>query len=442
MPPITPQQQAWLDVIAYAEGTDRTKSRGGYNILFGGGRFSDLRKHPDKVIDKTSAAAGRYQFMPDTWKAVSTALKLPDFGPAAQDIAALELMRRRGVDPNRPITKELVAKLAPEWASLPTLAGKSFYNQPVKQFSELQKYAASPSRNIPGNQAFPSTQPSASPTQPSAPSTTQLPDFRQKALGFLFKQLSENTEQQDPYSAILSANTKADLLEEEGGLEGEIAADDIRRRSLLSSLGQNQGGEKLELIAALVDNIKNSRLAQTSSGAGDVGTPPASKQGSFPATSLSSSLPIGSGLALKGAIITDRNDTGGKGIDFVLPVKELVSPFKEAQVLKVVVDPRRTDLIKNPGGPRFYGTYVDLRVPGPTGPYDVRMAHFNSLNPNLKAGQKIPAGYKIGVTGDTGSATGPHNSFDFYDVGKTTASARVLAIKNEIARRLERGLPL
>lgn len=446
MSPVTPQQQAWLDVIAFAEGTDRTKSRGGYNILFGGGRFSSLARHPDKVVKEpgglASAAAGRYQFMPDTWKAVSTALKLPDFSPVAQDLAALELIRRRGVDPNRPITKELVAKLAPEWASLPTLAGKSFYGQPVKQFSELQKYAASPSRNIPGDQAFPSTQRSTSSNQPSAPSNNPVPDFRQKALGFLFKQLSENTEQKDPYSAILSANTKADLLEEEGGVEGEIEADDIRRRSLLSSLAGNQGNNEMAFIADLVDTIKNSRLAQASSGAGDVGAPPASKQGSFPATSLSSSLPFGSGLALKGAIITDRNDTGGRGIDFVLPGRDLVSPFKEAQVLKVVVDPRRTDLIKNPGGPRFYGTYVDLRVPGPTGPYDVRMAHFDALNPQLKPGQKIPAGTKIGVMGSTGSTTGPHHSFDFRDPGKTTASARVLAIKNEIASRLERGLPL
>ena len=438
MSSLTPQQQAWLDMIAYAEGTDRNKSRGGYNILFGGGRFSDLTRHPDKVVKApgiASAAAGRYQFMPDTWKAVSTALKLPDFSPAAQDLAALELIRRRGVDPNKPITKELVAKLAPEWASLPTLAGKSFYNQPVKQFSELQKYAASTSRTIPGDQAPPST-------QPSAPSTTQAPDFKQKALGFLFKKLSENTEQKDPYSAILSANAKAEMMEDEGGVEGEIEADDIRRRALLSSLAGNQGNNEMAFIADLVDTIKNSRLAQTSSGAGDVAPPPTSKQGSFPATSLSSSLPLGSGLALKGAIITDRNDTGGKGIDFVLPGRDLVSPFKEAQVLKVVVDPRRTDLIKNPGGPRFYGTYVDLRVPGPTGPYDVRMAHFDALNPQLKPGQKIPAGTKIGVMGNTGSTTGRHHSFDFRDPGKTTASARVLAIKNEIASRLERGLPL
>ena len=86
MSSLTPQQQAWLDMIAYAEGTDRNKSRGGYNILFGGGRFSDLTRHPDKVVKApgiASAAAGRYQFMPDTWKAVSTALKLPDFSPAA-----------------------------------------------------------------------------------------------------------------------------------------------------------------------------------------------------------------------------------------------------------------------------------------------------------------------------------------------------------------------
>ena len=34
---------------------------------------------------------------------------------------------------------EFVAALAPEWASLPTREGRSYYGQPVKSYSELQK---------------------------------------------------------------------------------------------------------------------------------------------------------------------------------------------------------------------------------------------------------------------------------------------------------------
>jgi lysozyme len=35
------------------------------------------------------------------------------------------------------LTPELVAKLAPEWASLPTLQDQSFYGQPVRDIDEL-----------------------------------------------------------------------------------------------------------------------------------------------------------------------------------------------------------------------------------------------------------------------------------------------------------------
>ena len=37
-------------------------------------------------------------------------------------------------------TRHLAAKLAPEWASFPTLAGRSFYGQPVRRFNELRRF--------------------------------------------------------------------------------------------------------------------------------------------------------------------------------------------------------------------------------------------------------------------------------------------------------------
>ncbi len=55
-----------------------------------------------------------------------------------QDNAATKLAKRRGVDINTaPFTQANLAKLSPEWASLPTLAGKSYYGQPVKSYKEL-----------------------------------------------------------------------------------------------------------------------------------------------------------------------------------------------------------------------------------------------------------------------------------------------------------------
>jgi lysozyme len=38
------------------------------------------------------------------------------------------------------LTAEVLARLAPEWASLPTLDGVSHYGQPVKDRSELQRF--------------------------------------------------------------------------------------------------------------------------------------------------------------------------------------------------------------------------------------------------------------------------------------------------------------
>lgn len=167
---VSPLERQWLDLISFAEGT-YDPSRGGtqYDIMFGGGRFGDLSKHPDRVISSggyNSAAAGAYQFMPQTWAGVSKKLGLKGFGPEQQDLAALELIRQRGVDPARdPITKETVARLAPEWASLPTLSGKSYYGQPVRKFEELTQFAGRP------------TVPTASPEERPTPA----PDIQESA---------------------------------------------------------------------------------------------------------------------------------------------------------------------------------------------------------------------------------------------------------------------
>lgn len=139
---ISPNANAWLDLISYAEGT-YDPNRGGrqYDIMFGGGRFKDLSRHPDTVVSAggyNSAAAGAYQFMPATWASTGGGAMSPE----RQDIAALELIRRRGVDPDvDPINPRTVAKLSPEWASLPTIEGKSYYGQPVRSFEELSKFS-------------------------------------------------------------------------------------------------------------------------------------------------------------------------------------------------------------------------------------------------------------------------------------------------------------
>jgi len=149
-----PAIQNALRVIRFAEGTER----GGpdsYRVMFGGGLAPDLKRHPDKVIKGgkySSAAAGAYQFMPPTWEAQAKALGLSDFGQQSQDLAAVRLMRNRlmpigglSVLEKEGFSPRVSAALAPEWASLPTEKGVSYYGQPVKKLSDLQKVYSQPS---------------------------------------------------------------------------------------------------------------------------------------------------------------------------------------------------------------------------------------------------------------------------------------------------------
>ncbi len=143
---ITPERRALLNTIRYAEGTWANGQDIGYRILFGGSLFDSLDRHPNRVMRTAryaSAAAGAYQFMPFTWTMVTQALGISDFQPEAQDQAALFLIQRRGalhLADRGNLTPDLAARLAPEWASFPTLAGSSFYGQPVKRFHDLKRF--------------------------------------------------------------------------------------------------------------------------------------------------------------------------------------------------------------------------------------------------------------------------------------------------------------
>ena len=61
----------------------------------------------------------------------------------AQDQGALFLIQRRkalGLTDSGVMSPQLAAMLAPEWASFPTLRGRSYYGQPVKQFDNLRGF--------------------------------------------------------------------------------------------------------------------------------------------------------------------------------------------------------------------------------------------------------------------------------------------------------------
>jgi lysozyme len=114
-------------------------------VLYGGQLFSSLERHPEITVRRryTSAAAGAYQFLPGTWREVSRRLGLRSFEPHNQDQAALYLVQRRRalrLFDQKGLDAEVMARLAPEWASLPAHHGGSYYGQPVKSREELRRF--------------------------------------------------------------------------------------------------------------------------------------------------------------------------------------------------------------------------------------------------------------------------------------------------------------
>jgi muramidase (phage lysozyme) len=127
-----PNVRSFLGMIGSAEGTDKH----GYNTLFGGGKVDSLTDHPRQLFDFTettgrpnkTTAAGRYQFLSNTWDEQAKKLGLQDFGPQSQDLAAINLLRERGILPDvlQGNWDSAVKKSGSIWASLPT----SPYPQP------------------------------------------------------------------------------------------------------------------------------------------------------------------------------------------------------------------------------------------------------------------------------------------------------------------------
>jgi len=129
---------AFLLMLQYSEGTYGAYA---YRILYGGKLFNSYDRHPNQPVTRwgiTSTAAGAYQFLYKTWQALAKDLKLVDFTPAAQNKAAIELIRGKAA-----LTDVLHGKIADAiykcrklWASLPG----SGYGQNEKSIEELLRF--------------------------------------------------------------------------------------------------------------------------------------------------------------------------------------------------------------------------------------------------------------------------------------------------------------
>lgn len=136
---LNPNLAAFLDTLAFSEGTLRYGEDDGYNVLVGGGLFDDYSKHPDVLVHLSptlaSTAAGRYQLMARYYEPYRAQLNLPDFSPESQDAVAIQQIQEcKALDLiEAGQMKDAFAACAHIWASLPG-AG---YGQHENQLNDL-----------------------------------------------------------------------------------------------------------------------------------------------------------------------------------------------------------------------------------------------------------------------------------------------------------------
>ena len=124
---INNQRKAFLDMLAWSEGTDngRQKTRNhGYDVIVGGELFTDYSDHPRKLVTLNpklkSTGAGRYQLLSRWW--MPTASSWPErLSPKSQDAVALQQIKERGALPmiDRGDIRQAIDRCSNIWASLP-----------------------------------------------------------------------------------------------------------------------------------------------------------------------------------------------------------------------------------------------------------------------------------------------------------------------------------
>lgn len=128
MQAINSQRKAFLDMLAWSEGTDKKRqptNNRGYDVIVGGSLFTDYSDHPRKLVTLNpklkSTAAGRYQLLSRWWDAYRKQLGLKDFSPASQDAVALQQIKERRalelIDSGD--IRQAIDRCSNIWASLP-----------------------------------------------------------------------------------------------------------------------------------------------------------------------------------------------------------------------------------------------------------------------------------------------------------------------------------
>lgn len=132
--------KAFLDMIAFSEGTIRFGDQNGYNVIVGGTIFHSYSDHPRVLVDLPklgikSSAAGRYQLLARYYDAYKKQLNLADFSPVSQDAIAIQQIRERRALQliEDGYLDDAIERVKNIWASLPG----SGYGQHENQIEKL-----------------------------------------------------------------------------------------------------------------------------------------------------------------------------------------------------------------------------------------------------------------------------------------------------------------
>jgi lysozyme len=148
MQAINSQRKAFLDMLAWSEGTDKkgqpTNNRG-YDVIVGGSLFTDYSDHPRKLVTLNpklkSTAAGRYQLLSRWWDAYRKQLGLKDFSPASQDAVALQQIKERRalelIDSGD--IRQAIDRCSNIWASLPGAGYGQFEHKADKLIAKFKE---------------------------------------------------------------------------------------------------------------------------------------------------------------------------------------------------------------------------------------------------------------------------------------------------------------
>ena len=125
---INNQRKAFLDMLAWSEGTDNGRQKPGnhgYDVIVGGELFTDYSDHPRKLVTLNpklkSTDAGRYQLLSRWWDAHRKQLGLERLLSEKSDAVALQQIKERGALPmiDRGDIRQAPDRCSNIWASLP-----------------------------------------------------------------------------------------------------------------------------------------------------------------------------------------------------------------------------------------------------------------------------------------------------------------------------------